>query len=78
MALVVSILNGEMSVAEAARTYELTIAEVSDWWEKFLLKMENVLRSRPRGEEAVKNEQIKKLNRRLGSSCSITPCYGRP
>ena len=53
--LVVSILKGEMSVAEAARTHGLTVAEVEEWREKFLVGTENALRSRP------KDEQIKKL-----------------
>jgi hypothetical protein len=37
VALVVSILKGETSVAEAARTHGLTVGEVEDWREKFLL-----------------------------------------
>ena len=37
VALVVSILKGETSVAEAARTHGLTVAEVDDWREKCLL-----------------------------------------
>ncbi|MEX5213469.1 MAG: helix-turn-helix domain containing protein [Nitrospiraceae bacterium] len=49
MALVVSILKGETSAAEAARQHGLTVAEVQDWREKFLLGGENALRSRPRG-----------------------------
>jgi hypothetical protein len=36
---------------------------VEDWREKFLL---GVLRSRPRDEEAVKDEQMKKLKRKIG------------
>lgn len=36
VALVVSLLKGETSVAEAARTHGLTVAEVEDWREKFL------------------------------------------
>ena len=48
VALVVSLLKGETSVAEAARTYGLTVAEIEDWREKFLLGAENALRSRPR------------------------------
>ncbi len=40
VALVVSILKGETSVAEAARTHGLTVAEVEDWREKFLLGAE--------------------------------------
>jgi len=46
LALVVSILKGETSVAEAARTHGLTVAEVDDWREKFLLGAESTLRSR--------------------------------
>ncbi len=65
-ALVVRILQGETSVAEAARTHGLTVAEVDDWREKFLLGAENALRSRPRDEEAVKDAQIKTLKQKLG------------
>ena len=67
VALVVSILKGETSVAEAARTHGLTVAEVEDWREKFLLGAENALRSRPRDEEALKEEQIKKLKQKIGA-----------
>ena len=67
VALVVSILKGETSVAEAARQHALTVAEVEDWREKFLLGAENALRSRPRDEEAVKDEQIKKLKQKIGN-----------
>ena len=66
VALVVSILKGETSVAEAVRTHGLTVAEVEDWREKFLLGAENALRSRPRDEEAVKDKQIKKLKHKIG------------
>ena len=66
VALVVSLLKGETSVAEAARMHGLTVAEVEDWREKFLLGAENALRSRPRDEEAVKDEQIKKLKQKIG------------
>ena len=51
-ALIVSVLRGETSAAEAARSYGLTLAEVEDWKEKFLLAGENALRARPRDEEA--------------------------
>jgi transposase-like protein len=66
MALVVRLLKGETSVAEAARTHGLTVAEVEEWREKFLLGAENALRSRPRDEEAGKDEQIKKLKQKIG------------
>ncbi|MCS6316196.1 MAG: transposase [Nitrospira sp.] len=64
--MVVSILKGEPSVVEAARTHGLTVAEVDEWREKFLLGAENALRSRPKDEEAVKDEQIEKLKQKIG------------
>ena len=66
VALVVSILKGETSVVEAARQHGLTVAEVEGWREKFLLGAENALRTRPKDEEALKDEQIKKLKQKIG------------
>jgi hypothetical protein len=68
VALVVSILKGETSAAEAARLHGLTVAEVEDWREKFLLGAENALRTWPKDEEAVKGKQIKKLKQKIGGS----------
>jgi len=47
-----SMLKGETSVGEAARRHGLTVAEVKDWRDCFLLGAENALRSRPKDEEA--------------------------
>ena len=66
VALVIRLLKGETSVAEAARTHGLTVAEVEDWREKFLVGAENALRTRPKDEDAVKAEQIKKLKQKIG------------
>ena len=66
VALVVSILKGKTSVAEAARKHGLTVAEIEDSQERFLLGAENALRSRPKDEEALKDEQIKKLKQKIG------------
>jgi transposase-like protein len=66
VALVVSILKGETSVQEAARKHGLKVAEVEDWRDRFLLAAENALRSRPKDEEALKDEQIKKLKQKIG------------
>lgn len=66
MALVVSILKGETSVAEAARTHGLTVAEVEDGREKFLLGAEKALRTRPKDEDALKDEQMKTLKQKIG------------
>ena len=65
-ALVLSILKGETSIQEAARAHGLTMAELEDWKDKFLLGAENALRSRPRDEEALKDEQIKRLKQKVG------------
>jgi transposase-like protein len=65
-ALVVSILKGETSVAEAARKHGLTVGEVEDWQQRFLLGAENALRSRPKDDEALKDEQMKKLKQKIG------------
>ena len=67
-ALVMSLLEGETSIQEAAREHGLTVAELEEWKERFLAGAENALRSRPRNEEALKEEQIKKLkkNRLVG------------
>ena len=64
--LVLSLLRGETSAAEAARKHGLTIAQVEEWKELFLAGAENGLRSRPRDEEGVKDEQIRKLKQKVG------------
>ena len=65
-ALIMSILRGETSAPEAARSHGLTLAEVEDWKDKFLLAGENALRSRPKDEEALREEQVKKLKQKVG------------
>lgn len=65
-ALVTSLIRGETSVQEAARKHGLTVAEIESWKERALAAMENALRSRPKDEEALKDEQIKKLKQKVG------------
>ncbi len=65
-ALIISTLKGDTSVAEAARQDGLTVAEVEDWRDRFLLAAENALRARPKDDEALKHEQIKKLKQKIG------------
>ena len=64
--LVLRILKGETSVAEAAREHGLRVGEVENWQEQFLRAAENGLRRRPKDEEALKDEQIKKLKQKIG------------
>ena len=65
-ALVVRLLKGDTSVAEAARQHGLTVGEVESWQEPFLRAAENGLRRPPKDEEALKEEQIKKLKQKIG------------
>jgi len=65
-ALVLTILQGETSAAEAARQHGLTVSEVEGWRDKFLLGAENALRSRPRNEEALREEEINRLKQKVG------------
>lgn len=43
--LVVSFIKDEISVAETTRQYGMIVAEVEDWWEKFLLQTCRVSRN---------------------------------
>lgn len=65
-ALVLSILRGETSAQEAARKHGLRVAEIEAWRERFLAAAENALRSHPKDEEALKDEQIRKLKQKVG------------
>lgn len=51
---------------EAARQHGLTVAEVEGWPEQFLRGAENSLRRRPKDEDALKEEPIKKLKQKVG------------
>ena len=65
-ALVLSILRGETSAKEAARKHGLTVAEVEDWQERFLSGAENSLRSKPREDEALREEEVRRLKQKVG------------
>src|SRR5215471_4498398 len=51
--LILSILKGETSAQAAARKHGLTVAEVEEWRDRFLLGAENALRARPKEEDAL-------------------------
>ncbi len=65
-ALVLEILRGDISVAEAARKHGLTVAELEEWRDRFLAGAENALRSRPLDEEAQKERELKRLKQKVG------------
>jgi transposase-like protein len=66
VALVLGLLRGETTVAEAARKHGITVAEIEQWRDRFLLGAENALRARPKDEEALREEEIKRLQRKVG------------
>jgi transposase-like protein len=66
VALVLDILRGDTSVAEAARTHALTVAEIEAWKHRFLSGAENALRARPLDDEAQKDREIKRLHQKVG------------
>lgn len=66
MALVLQVVKGETSAQEAARRHGLTVAEVERWIEQGLAGMENQLRSRPREDEALRDEEVKRLKQKVG------------
>ena len=65
-ALVLRVLKGEMSIAEAARQQRLSVVDVENWYDQYLHTTENGLRGRPKDEEALKDEPIKKLKQKIG------------
>ena len=64
--LVLNVLKGATSVAEAARQHGLKVADVEQWQDQYLRAAENGLRRRPKDEEALKDEHIKKLQQKIG------------
>jgi len=66
MALVLSVLKGELSEEDGARRHGLTVAEIADWRDRVLQAAHNALRSRPRDADAIKDEQIRRLRQKVG------------
>jgi transposase-like protein len=65
VALVLEILRGDSSVPDTARRHGLTVAEIEQWKERFLMGAENALRSKPLDDEALKDHKIKRLKQKV-------------
>lgn len=65
-ALILSILKGETSEHDAAGRHGLSVGELRNWRERFLVGAENALRERPKDEEASKDARIRTLERKIG------------
>lgn len=57
-AVVMRVVKGKTSAAEAAPKHGLTVGEIERWKERFLAAGKNAPRTRPKDEEAAKDEQI--------------------
>ena len=66
MALVLSVLKGELSEEDGARRHGLAVAEIADWRDRVLLAAHNALRTRPRDAEALMADQIRRLRQKIG------------
>lgn len=66
VALVLEILRGDTTSAEAARKHGLTVAEVEEWKDRFLSGAENALKSKPLDDEALREAEVKKLKQKIG------------
>jgi len=65
-ALILDLIKGTTTVAQAARTYDLTPAEIEEWLEEGRRGMENNLRSRPKDVAEQYESQIKDLQAKVG------------
>jgi transposase-like protein len=65
-ALIIRLLKGETTAAEAVRRHELKVAEVEEWRDRFLFGAGNALRARQKEDEALREEEINRLKRKVG------------
>lgn len=65
-ALVLDIIRGTTTAAQAARSYDLTIAEIEEWVSDAMAGMENQLRSKPKDVAQQYEGEIKDLRAKVG------------
>jgi len=65
-ALVLQILRGQTTEAEAARQHGLKVQDIEHWKETFLAAGENGLKTRPKEELERKDHEIRKLKQKVG------------
>ncbi len=67
-ALVIEIIQGKTTVAEASRTYDLTPSEIETWVDDAQKGMENSLRATPQDIHAQYEKQLKDLQEAYGEA----------
>ena len=67
-ALVLEIIQGKTTVAEAARAYDLTPSEIEEWVDQGKAGMENALRAKPEDIREQYERQLKELQEAYGEA----------
>jgi len=67
-ALVLEILQGKKTVAEASRQFDLPPSELEDWVDQAKAGMENALRARPEDVRQQYERQLKDLQEAYGEA----------
>lgn len=67
-ALVLEIIQGKTTVAEASRGFDLTPSEVEDWVDEAKRGMENALRAKPLEIKEQYERQVKELQEAYGEA----------
>lgn len=67
-ALVLDIIQGKATVAEASRQFDLPPAEIEDWVAQAKAGMENALRAKPEDVREQYEREIKKLQEAYGEA----------
>lgn len=64
--LVLDIIKGNTTSAQAAREYDLTVSEIEEWVADAMAGMENQLRSKPKDVAQQYEAEIKELRAKVG------------
>jgi transposase-like protein len=67
-ALVIEIMQGKKTVAEASRQFDLAPSEIEDWVDQAKAGMENALRAKPEDVRQQYERQIKHLQEAYGEA----------
>jgi transposase-like protein len=65
-AVVLDLIRGKTTAADAARQHGLTVAEIEQWKEDFLSQGTEALRSHPRDREAQWESEKQRLHAKIG------------
>ena len=70
-ALVLDIIQGKVTIAEASRQFDLTPSEIEEWVEQGKAGMENALRAKPEDVREQYERQLKELQEAYGEAMLV-------